>query len=424
MAVQFTDFSRIPTQEPAFANLLGDMLQGYKTQREPTRIRQEEESRLRDNAIKAIQQKFLPEEYKASIGLKGAQSRKAEQEMRQIKALMDYLGGRQDTQEEAQPSTPGLAQTPASTPQDFKGIPFRMNDPGVNEGQPMNAIPRQQASNPSRDQAAEAMSEALRRGQQQYQKEARISAITGGKIPLPKLQTVDGTTYALGTQGRYPVAQGQTPQQQKQQEVEAATDKLQSKMDLERAQALREQAQSLKLGADEINAIHELLTGNKPLKTGIKASIKSKLGYGSKEFGEFLERAQNIQSEMTHDLSARGGQGAARIVAAGKVSGWKGRKENLGLSDAYANKIKNKYELLNQEYKTITGQDLPYSLPEYVYNIAKTIHGSGSGSRSGSVKFTPRTTFDSDKEYHDYMTGLSEKNQDLVIKAIKAIKGS
>lgn len=421
MAIQFPNFlgQSYKPDLSGISDLVENLGKGYKIGRMPDTMREEQEGRIHDNAIKAIQQKLLPEEHKASIRLKGAQAKKAEQEMRQIQALMDYLGGGQGTQGGAQPSTPGLAQAPASTPQDFKGVPSRMNEPGVNEGQPMTDTGGQFM--PSPQHAQDAMSKALESGQARYAQEAKISALTGGKIPLPKLQTIDGTTYALGTQGRYPVAQGQTPQQQKQQEVEAATDKLQSKMDLERAQALREQAQSLKLGADEINSIHELLTGKKPLETGIKASIKSKLGLGSKEFGEFLERAQNIQSEMTHELSTKGGQGAARIVAAGKVSGWKGRKENLGLSDAYADKVKRKYDLLNQEYKSITGQNLPYTLPEYVYNIAETIHGKNSDHGKNSNKFIPRTKFDSDNEYHDYMKGLSEKHQDLVIKALKGV---
>ena len=95
MAVQFTDFSRIPTQEPAFANLLGDMLQGYKTQREPTRIRQEEESRLRDNAIKAIQQKFLPQEKQANLA-RARMDYDPQAKAEYIKHLISAFGGQEN----------------------------------------------------------------------------------------------------------------------------------------------------------------------------------------------------------------------------------------------------------------------------------------------------------------------------------------
>jgi len=160
MAIQFTDFSRIPTQEPAFANLLGDMLQGYKTQREPTRIRQDEESRMRDNAIKAIQQKFLPQEKQSALdNLRldiSAKKQAAMQEALLNQAYGESLNG------SAQPSSPGLAQAPASTPSDFKGIPFRMSEPGVNKGQAMteNAAQAQgSVSHPYQSQGGEVISE-------------------------------------------------------------------------------------------------------------------------------------------------------------------------------------------------------------------------------------------------------------------------
>jgi len=86
MAVQFTDFSRLPAQSPALADLLGDVLKGYQTQREPTRIRQEEESRMRDNAIKAIQQKFLPQEY-------GMKAQKFQQEQDDRSYLRNLMSG-------------------------------------------------------------------------------------------------------------------------------------------------------------------------------------------------------------------------------------------------------------------------------------------------------------------------------------------
>jgi len=418
MAINYPGFGPIPRADlSGIGDIVENIGKGYKIGRMPDTMREEQEGRMRENALKALRQQFMPEEYKAKIAHLHAQTQHEAQQARQAEVLMDYLKRMRDRSSGAgggaQPSSPGLAEAPASTPSDFGGVPFRMNEPGVNEGQAMTDNPQQAQDGymPSRDQTEAAMRKALEEGAQRYQEDVVMSGMSGGKIPAPTLKDINGTIYALGAGGKYPVAQGQTPAQKGQQDVKVSEDKLKSKMDLERAQALKEQAQSLKLGGDEISAIHELISGDKPLETGIKASIKSKLGRGSKEFGEFLERAQNIQAEMTHDLSQRGGQGAARIVAAGKVSGWKGRKENLGLSDAYAQKIKNKYDLLNDEYRTITGENLPYTLPEYVYNIAQTIHADSS-------KFTPKTKFDSDKEFHDYMKSLSESNQNKVIKAM------
>lgn len=209
MAIDFSNL-KIPMYKPDFSGI-ADFMQN----------RSEQEGRMRENALKAIQQQFLPEEHKAKLGLMGAQTKEAEQKARQMQALIDYLGGQQGDSQEvrdgAQPSTPGLAQAPASTPGDFKGVPFRMDEPGVNEGQPMSDTGGQYT--PSREHATSVMSDELKKGQDRYQKEAKMSALTGGRVPLPQLKDIDGTTYAMGTQGMYPVAQGQTPGQKSRSEA-------------------------------------------------------------------------------------------------------------------------------------------------------------------------------------------------------------
>ena len=66
--------------------------------------------------------------------------------------------------------------------------------------------------------------------------------------------------------------------------------------------------------------------------------------------------------------------------------------------------------MLNQEYKGITGKDLPYTLPEYVHNI---------GNKMNNNSFKPKTVFNSENEYHDYMKSLKPEQQKMVIKAIR-----
>ena len=200
------------------------------------------------------------------------------------------------------------------------------------------------------------------------------------------------------------------PQEKMEREISTSNIKEQGKLDVKRAQQLRETAKDLELAGLDINGIHDILTGPDSLGTGITKTLLGKLGLGSQKLGEFNERALRLQAQMTKALSSRGGVGAANIVASGKPSSWKSTSENLGLTSAYADRIKNEFELLNQEYKGITGKDLPYTLPEYVHNI---------GNKMNNNSFKPKTVFNSENEYHDYMKSLKPEQQKMVIKAIR-----
>lgn len=161
------------------------------------------------------------------------------------------------------------------------------------------------------------------------------------------------------------------PHEKMQRELSTSHAKEQDKLDIKRAQQLRESAKDLELAGMDISGIHDILTGPDSLGTGITKTLVGKLGWGSEKLGAFNERTLRLQSQMTKALSSRGGVGAAKIVASGKPSTWKSTSENLGITAAYADRIKNEFDLLNQEYKTITGKELPYTLPEYVHNIGK-----------------------------------------------------
>lgn len=200
------------------------------------------------------------------------------------------------------------------------------------------------------------------------------------------------------------------PHEKMQREISTSGLKEQNKIDLKRAQQLRESAKDLQLAGVDIDGIHDLLTGPDSLGTGITKSLIGKFGLGSEKLGEFNERALRLQAQMARALSSRGGEGAAKIVAGGKPSSWKSTSENLGLTKAYADHVKNEFELLNQEYKNITGKELPYTLPEYVHNISNKIDKN---------IFKPKTDFNTEKEYHDYMMSLPPEKKEIVIKAIR-----
>jgi hypothetical protein len=200
------------------------------------------------------------------------------------------------------------------------------------------------------------------------------------------------------------------PHEKMEREISTSNINEQNKLNVKRAQQLRESAKDLELAGLDVSGIHDILSGPDSLGTGITKTLVGKLGWGSEKLGAFNERALRLQAQMARALSSRGGEGAAKIVAGGKPSTWKSTRENLGITDAYADRIKNEFELLNQEYKNITGKELPYSLPQYVHNIGRKIDGN---------IFKPKTDFGSEQEYHDYMASLKPSQRKLAVKALR-----
>lgn len=71
----WTNYAAIAPQKSGLDELFANALKGYQIQREPQKMRDEEEARQRDNAIKAIQQRFEPEKYRAELAHMNAQTR-------------------------------------------------------------------------------------------------------------------------------------------------------------------------------------------------------------------------------------------------------------------------------------------------------------------------------------------------------------
>jgi hypothetical protein len=200
------------------------------------------------------------------------------------------------------------------------------------------------------------------------------------------------------------------PQEKMNREIYTSKITAQNKQDMEQAKLLKDTARELSLAGIDVNGIHDILTGPHSLTTGVGHALIGTLGFGSEKLGELNERAVRLQAQMTHALSARGGAQAAKIVASGKPGGWKGTSENLGLTKAYAERVKNEFDLINQEYKKITGEYLPYTLPEYVNNI---------GQKINEHSFKPKINFSNENEYHKYMQSLNPEQQKIAINAIK-----
>lgn len=66
MAINFTDFSKLPIQGNAAANIFEDILKGYKMQQEPAKMAEEQKQRKLTTGLKELEFKHKPTEYKLS----------------------------------------------------------------------------------------------------------------------------------------------------------------------------------------------------------------------------------------------------------------------------------------------------------------------------------------------------------------------
>ena len=103
-------------------------------------------------------------------------------------------------------------------------------------------------------------------------------------------------------------------------------------------------------------------------ETGGLVGLKNLAGFGSTELGGMNEKITRLQADLARLISSRGGVGAANIAAAGKPNIWRGTEYNQGLTKAMAQRINREYKETNDEYKRITGKELPFKLPKKVMN--------------------------------------------------------
>lgn len=82
----WTNYAAIAPQKSGLDELFSNALKGYQMEREPQKMADEQESRMRDNALKAIQQKFLPQEY-------GMKAKKFQQEQDDRSYLRNLMSG-------------------------------------------------------------------------------------------------------------------------------------------------------------------------------------------------------------------------------------------------------------------------------------------------------------------------------------------
>ena len=388
MAVSFnlpTIGRRIMPSETGVPDYIAALSKGMDLGYKPRNLENEAYGKELANKINQAKAKYAEQQAFADLQSTQTNTSNVAQQIKQkradmdrMSALRDYLsGGRSIPGSNAKPDNGGW--TPGHmTPHGFEGsiAPTNPDDFYANTGEDrqaeQEAVDRIDRANAARQgesfiPSIPSFEQKLKQGVQQNNK-AASSEIDRANYLWDNVPSSRKDLKAMGFERGV-----ELPHQKAAREINTANAKEQQKLNIKRAQDVSELAKDLQLAGMDVNGIHELLTGSDSLGTGITRTLVGKLGWGSEKLGEFNERALRLQSQMARALSSRGGVGAANIVASGKPSTWKSTSENIGITNAYAERIKNEFDLLNQEYKKLSGRDLPYTLPEYVHNIGKKI---------------------------------------------------
>ncbi len=322
-------------------------------------------------------------------------------DMERMNALRKYLSGGGSMPESGGKSDNGSWSPGHMTPHGFEGsiAPTNPDNFYANTGEDrqaeQEAVDRIDSANNNQSfiPSAPSFGQKIKQGMQQNNNKPGSSELERANYLWDNVPSSRKDLKAMGFE-----RDKEHPYEKMEREIATSTAKEQTKINLKRAQQISEAAKDLSLAGMDINGIHDLLTGPDSLGTGITKSLMGKFGWGSEKLGAFNERALRLQTQMTKALSSRGGVGAANIVASGKPTTWKSTSENLGITEAYAERIKNEFDLLNKEYKGLTGKELPYTLPEYVHNIGKKMEDSKANS-SGKTDIVIEYVKDANGKY-------------------------
>lgn len=151
------------------------------------------------------------------------------------------------------------------------------------------------------------------------------------------------------------------PFEKAQLQIQTKSDIFKQQQDLKKQQELEEQAKHFSSTYNDVEGIDQYLqTGE---GTGFFPSIMNSINAGGEGLGGFNEKATRLQADLARLISSRGGSEAAKIAAKGKPSSWSSTEYNKGITKSYKERLRNEFNTANDEYKKITGQNLPYQLP-------------------------------------------------------------
>lgn len=284
-------------------------------------------------------------------------------------------GATDDSGAATTPSTPGMTTVAPPTPQQM-GAPV---SGGVIAPAPTsNAAPNANMTATAPDNSGGEYE--LRPGNARLAGLDRVAGIMPG-VPKPTQHFTNGmlfTTYPSGRVTAQKVAGMQSPGQMTVNAKEASK--------------IRDSATALINSANLVQQGYDLLDNNDDL-TGIGSGLASKFNLSKNpDLGNFNSITGYLQGQLGKYVSSRGGIQAVNWAANVKPSAFKPEDYNYGMFDGINRNIKNDYNTLNAQYKSVTGEDLPVPLPEMGSKRPKPGSKSADNS-SGGQKVTKKWKF-------------------------------
>lgn len=216
------------------------------------------------------------------------------------------------------------------------------------------------------------------------QKANLLAALLG--IPITH-QTMEGKIVTMNPlSGNTQVEQiGETPEEKRKGEAEKVGMETESKANTKRKGEIEKDIKELiNQSGDAVN-ISRLLDKN-PKLTGPFTSIANTVGLSGQEhandIGEFTGSAGPLIGNLGKIFSPRGGIQATKMAAEMKPNINKPMAYNKGLMKTIHKGIKEKYRLLSEEYKDLTGKDIKYKLPDF-YDKEEEAESSGNADPFG-----------------------------------------
>jgi hypothetical protein len=101
-----------------------------------------------------------------------------------------------------------------------------------------------------------------------------------------------------------------------------------------------------------------------PTLTGWIPSLKNYFGKGGKQLGKFTSGAGELQALIARLGGQRGGAALVQWAKTIKPSEWKDIESNIGLIEGGMTTTEKDYDDIRNEFKYLTDEDLPMSLPK------------------------------------------------------------
>lgn len=217
---------------------------------------------------------------------------------------------------------------------------------------------------------------------------SRLDAVAGlmPGIPKPATHFSNGMLFTTYPSGRMTVQQVQGSKTPGEKNVSA-----------KEASKIRDQATALVNSANLVQQGYGLLDANPDL-TGpgnITSAIPIPFSGGSKinlsnnpELGKFTTVTGKLQAELGKYAASRGGIQAVKWAGSVKPNAFNPEGYNYGMFEGIQQNLQDDYKALNDQYKAVTGENLPISLPKMESARGKKSSETSGSSESGKGKVT------------------------------------